>query len=135
MNKNKYQRQDEEARQDQVSSGHYQAQQKFSPAGQESARPVLPEQEIWEQALRLERLQKASELHDLAILSRAQGKYREAEPLFRRALHIKEQALGPEHSQVVCLLDDLANLYRDLGNYDKAELVLQRALQIREQAL
>jgi hypothetical protein len=36
-------------------------------------------------------------LNNLAALFEAQGKYAEAEPLYRRAIAICEKTLGPEH--------------------------------------
>ncbi len=39
-----------------------------------------------------------------------QGRYAEAEPLYRRALAIREQALGPEHPDVATSLNNLAAL-------------------------
>ncbi len=38
----------------------------------------------------------ATSLNNLAGLYQAQGKYAEAEPLYKRSLSIKEKALGPE---------------------------------------
>ncbi|MBV8269757.1 MAG: tetratricopeptide repeat protein [Planctomycetaceae bacterium] len=38
-------------------------------------------------------------LNNLAGLLRTQGRYEEAEPLYRRALAIYETTLGPEHPQ------------------------------------
>ena len=37
----------------------------------------------------------------LAGLYRAQGRYAEAEPLFKRALAVSEKALGPDHPGAV----------------------------------
>ena len=42
----------------------------------------------------------ATGLNNLVMLYHAQGKYAEAEPLYRRALAIWEKALGPEHPNV-----------------------------------
>ena len=39
----------------------------------------------------------ATSLNNLAELYRTQGKYAEAEPLYKRSLAIVEKALGPEH--------------------------------------
>ncbi len=97
MNKNKYQIQDEGSIQGQIIGEDQQVYQHFYPSGEGSTRPVPPEQVIREQTLGLEHLHAASALYDLANLYRARGKYREAEPLFQRALHIREQALGPLH--------------------------------------
>ena len=58
----------------------------------------------------------ATSLNNLAVLYHAQGKYAEAEPLYRRALGIREKALGPEHPDVATSLNNLAELYRPRGN-------------------
>lgn len=41
-----------------------------------------------------------------------QGKYAEAEPLYRRALAIQEKTLGPEHPKVAASLNNLAGVLR-----------------------
>jgi tetratricopeptide (TPR) repeat protein len=50
-----------------------------------------------EKALGPEHPNVATSLNNLAALYKAQGRYAEAEPLYRRALEIWEKALGPEH--------------------------------------
>ncbi len=52
----------------------------------------------------------ATNLNNLANLYHAQGKYAEAEPLYKRALAIVEKALGPEHPHVAARLNNLAQL-------------------------
>ena len=42
-------------------------------------------------------LTTGTRLNNLALLYHAQGKYDQAEPLFKRALDITEKALGPDH--------------------------------------
>ena len=64
-----------------------------------------------------------------------QGRYAEAEPLYKRALAISEKALGPEHPDVAIRLNNLAVLYWAQGRYAEAEPLLKRALAIREKAL
>ena len=39
----------------------------------------------------------AAALNNLALRYKTQGRYVEAEPLYRRSLAIREKALGPEH--------------------------------------
>ena len=46
----------------------------------------------------------------MASLYMAQGKYKEAEPLLKRALEINENALGPEHPDTATSLNNLAVL-------------------------
>jgi tetratricopeptide (TPR) repeat protein len=52
------------------------------------------------QLLRAERYRvrdRGRRLNNLAALYDAQGRYGEAEPLYKRALAITEKALGPDH--------------------------------------
>ena len=74
-------------------------------------------------------------LNNLAELYRVQGKYRQAEPLYKRAQAIWEKALGPEHPNVALGLNNLALLYHAQGQYEQAEPLLKRAQAIREKAL
>jgi len=72
-------------------------------------------------------LQLAPSLNNLAALYHAQGRYDEAEPLYRRALALYEQVLGPIHPLVAQCLNNLAALYHAQGRYADAEPLLQRA--------
>lgn len=77
----------------------------------------------------------ASLAYKVARYQWLRGQYREAEPLYRRALDIRERELGPEHPLVADVLDSQANLCWRQGNYAQAETLYQRALHIRECAL
>ncbi len=77
----------------------------------------------------------AKSVGNLAVLHRAQGRYAEAEPLYKRALAIAEQALGPAHPNVATSLNNLVGLYDAQGKYTDAEPLYQRSLAIREKAL
>ncbi len=59
----------------------------------------------------------ATSLNNLAVLYRAQGKYPEAEPLYKRALAIREKALGPDHPDVAASLYNLAVLYHPVHRW------------------
>jgi len=65
----------------------------------------------------------------------AQGKYGEAEGLFKRVLAIREKALGSRHPDVGQTLHNLAFAYTNQGKYTDAEGLYKRALVIREKAL
>ena len=71
-------------------------------------------------------------LNNLAVLYDEQGRYAEAEPLYKRALAIREKALGPDHPDVATSLNNLALLYDDQGRYADAEPLFKRALAISE---
>lgn len=91
------------------------------------------EAELLEAARRLEGHQPAAarELADalgyLAEAVRAQGRYREVEPLFRQAL-----ALGPTSRST--LLSNFAGFYRDQNRYAEARWRLSQALALEEAA-
>ncbi len=74
-------------------------------------------------------------LSSLAALHQAQGKYAEAEPIFKRALVIFEKTLGSEHPLVAANLNNLAALYHAQGKYAEAEPLCKQALAIVEKAL
>jgi tetratricopeptide (TPR) repeat protein/CHAT domain-containing protein len=77
----------------------------------------------------------ATALSWLAEAHGAQGRYGEAESLYKSALVIYEKALGPEHLDLGQLLNKLANFYRAQGRNGEAEPLYKRALTIREKAL
>ena len=67
----------------------------------------------------------AQSLNNLALLYMAQGRYAEAEPLYKRALAILQKALGPEHPANATSLNNLALLYHAQGRYSEAEPLYQ----------
>ena len=77
----------------------------------------------------------AESLNALAGLYSAQGKYAEAEPLYKRSLAITEKALGPEYPDVATSLNNLALLYSAQGKYAEAEPLYKRSLAILEKAV
>ena len=50
----------------------------------------------------------------MAPPNKVEGRYAEAEPLYKRSLAIWQKALGPEHPSVATGLNNLAGLYEDL---------------------
>jgi CHAT domain-containing protein/tetratricopeptide (TPR) repeat protein len=74
-------------------------------------------------------------LNNLAELYAEQGRYADAEPLFRRSLAMDEAALGRDHPTVATTLSNLAGLYMSQGRDADAEPLLKRGLAIREKAL
>ena len=51
-------------------------------------------------------------LHHYAVFLANQGKYDDAEPLYKRALTIQEEELGPRHPDVASSLNNLASLLK-----------------------
>jgi tetratricopeptide (TPR) repeat protein len=64
-----------------------------------------------------------------------QGRYAEAQPLYKAGASDPGKVLGPEHADVDWSLNDLAHLDTDQGRYAEASPFCQRALAIREKAL
>ena len=76
----------------------------------------------------------ATALNSLASLYRAQGRFTDAEPLFKRSLAIFQNAYGQDHPDVGVSLNNLALLYVAQGRYADAEPLYRRALAITEKA-
>jgi hypothetical protein len=77
----------------------------------------------------------AASLKDLAGLHCHQGRYADAEPLYKRALTTNERTYGPGHLIVATSLGGVADLYRIRGRYADAEPLDKRSLAIREKTL
>ena len=73
----------------------------------------------------------ATSLNNLAVLYQLQGRYAEAEPLFKRSLAIREKALGPVHPDVAATLENLALLDRLTNRTAEADALEKRATEIR----
>jgi tetratricopeptide (TPR) repeat protein len=74
-------------------------------------------------------------LNNLAELYRVQGRYAEAEPLYRRTLVILEKSVGPEHQRVGIALNNLAEVYRAQGRWEDAARLYPQAIAIVEKNL
>ena len=61
-----------------------------------------------------------------------QGRYAEAEPLYKRALAIYEQELGPDYAEVAISLNNLAELYDHQGRARRPSRSTSEALAIYE---
>ena len=66
--------------------------------------------------------------NNLAVLYREQGRYADAEPLFKRSLAMSEKTLGPDHPDVAASLNSLAGLYREQGRYADALPLVQKTI-------
>ena len=67
----------------------------------------------------------------MAALYKAQARYAEAEPLYKRALAISEKALGPNHPRVTTSLENYASLLRKTNRAAEAAQMEARAARIR----
>ncbi len=86
-------------------------------------------------ALGNKHLHYAIDLDTRALLYESQGRYSEAEPLFRQALDITKEQLGPDHPSVASRLNNLAALYWSLGKINSTLTYLQQGLAIEESNL
>ncbi|KAL2782391.1 hypothetical protein BJX66DRAFT_345881, partial [Aspergillus keveii] len=64
-----------------------------------------------------------------------QGKLKEAEKMYQRALAGYDKALGPDHTSTLDTVNNLGNLYSNQGRLKEAEEMYQRALAGYEKAL
>ncbi|KAK1785759.1 hypothetical protein P4O66_003143 [Electrophorus voltai] len=80
-------------------------------------------------------IQVAATLNNLSVLYCKRGKYKEAEPLCKRALEIREKMLGTDHPDVAKQLNNLALLCQNQGKYQQVEEYYERALQIYQSQL
>ncbi len=64
-----------------------------------------------EKVLEPEHPSVATTLNNLALLYESQGKYEEAEPLYKRALAILEKVLGFDHPNTVTVRNNLNDFY------------------------
>jgi CHAT domain-containing protein/tetratricopeptide (TPR) repeat protein len=71
-------------------------------------------------------------LKALGIAYQEQGKYAEAEDVYRRALATLEKTLGKNHEDVALTLTRLASVCDEEGKYGEAEALYGRALAIYE---
>jgi Tfp pilus assembly protein PilF len=116
---------------EQIAAGHQAFELGDYPEAESQLEPALETAEAFgPQDPRL-----ATSLNELALLYRHQGRYEEAEPLYKRALAIREKALGPDHPRVATVLNNLGTLYYAQDRYAEAEPLIKRALAIYEKAL
>jgi len=100
------------------------------PAGIGYAHTALAVAETQNNALAV-----ATSLNNLAELYRVQGRYSEAEPLYKRSLLIREEQLGVDHPDTATSLNNLAALYQAQARYSEAKPLYKRSLSISEEQL
>ncbi len=74
-------------------------------------------------------------MNNLAALYRAQGRYGEAEPLYRETLQLSREVLGPRHPNTLGSMNNLAALYDSQGRYRDAEPLYLEALKLSRAVL
>ncbi|MEO1395832.1 MAG: tetratricopeptide repeat-containing protein [Cyanobacteria bacterium J06634_5] len=74
-------------------------------------------------------------LADAASLCECQGRYGEAEQLYKQVIELKQRRLGTDHLDVAVNLSDLAKLYCLQHRYHEAQPLFEQALSIRQNYL
>ena len=71
-------------------------------------------------------------MNNLAIVLGSQGKYEQAEEMYRQALRLAETVLGKEHPDTLMSINNLATVLSDQGKYKQAEEMHRQALRLKE---
>src|SRR5215831_4845386 len=74
--------------------------------------------------------ENAANLNDRAVKLQAEGRYAEADSVYKKSLAIWESTVGPEDPLVAQSLANRASLYRQIGEYHEAERIFQLAFRI-----
>src|SRR6185503_6543648 len=74
--------------------------------------------------------ESAASLNDRAVGLQAEGRWLEADDLYKQSLAIWESQLGPEDLLVAQSLANRAALYRAMGEHHEAERIFQLAQRI-----
>lgn len=68
----------------------------------------------------------AANYHNLAVVFQEQGKFTEAEGLYKKAINQYEKVLGPEAKHTLLMLQSLARCYCEQWRYTEAEPLMRR---------
>src|ERR1019366_1041762 len=90
---------------------------------------------IRENILEIEEADRATSLHNFALLYYKQGQYIKAEHYYQQALEMRKRASGSHPLDLATSLDDISGLYYSLGQYSKAEKLCREGLEIRKKEL
>src|SRR5271154_3522108 len=67
-------------------------------------------------------------MNNLATVLRDQGKYEQAEEMFRQALRLRETVLGKEHPDILTSMSNLAYVLSNRKRFSEANALYQRVL-------
>ena len=76
-----------------------------------------------------------STLDTLATELQAQGKYDEAEPLYRETLEVERETLGDRHPHTLISINNLGGLLQSKGDLAAAEPLCREALEAQRETL
>jgi len=69
-------------------------------------------------------------MNNVAVIYRMQGKYAEAEALYRQTLEIQRRTLGPEHPYTLLSMGNLADAEGLLGRYPESEALFSKTIEM-----
>ena len=74
-------------------------------------------------------------INNLALVLREQGKYERAEGMHQQGLELCETILGKEHRSTLASVSNLGNVMSDKDKYQEAEEMPRQALRLMETVL
>jgi tetratricopeptide (TPR) repeat protein len=113
----------------------YRISELFYQLGNYSA-GIPPAEEVVKIAkIKAKSLKLALYLNNLAALYKSQGRYEEAEPLYKQSLSLWQELLGERHPNFATSINNLAALYESQGRYEEAESLDKQSLSLRQEVL
>jgi tetratricopeptide (TPR) repeat protein len=94
--------------------------------------------ELLSARFRAERAREQTSILTLDILAQelqAQGKYDEAEPLYREALEVSRETLGSRHLGTLASINNFGGLLMEKGDLAAAEPLFHEALEVQRETL
>ena len=74
-------------------------------------------------------------LENLGMVLSGQGKYKDAEVVYRRVLQLREKFLGPNHPDTIDSISNLALILSRQGRYNEAEIMHRKDVEESERVL
>jgi len=124
-----------------INDSHQKADEIINNPVNSSYEKFIDDDEIYRQSLEMipktlgQDNPDATSFNNLAEIYREQGKYEEAELMYKRELEIREKALGSGHPDVAASLNNLGSLYQAQGKFANAAPLYHRAIEIAEKSL
>jgi tetratricopeptide (TPR) repeat protein len=90
---------------------------------------------VWETVLGKEHPDILASMNNLAGVLSHQGRYEQAEEIYRQVLRLWETVLGKEHPSTLASMNNLAGVLSDQGKYEQAKETHRQALRLMETVL
>lgn len=92
-------------------------------------------QRVTETTLGAEHPDTLASMNTVAKVLIQQGKYEQAEHLFRQTLELREKVLGLEHPDTLKSMNSLGKILRVRGKYELAQQMLQKTVELQKRLL